>query len=75
MYKLNHVLTTSKNLIATSWRKLLTFLKKNAKNSPPTPHLAAMIIEFMAARRGEGVFLDPGQRRRLVPCPVLILIH
>ena len=55
--------------------KIANFFEKNAKNSPPSPHLAAMIIEFMAAGRGEGVFLDPGQRRRLVPCPVLILIH
>ena len=53
MYKLNQVITASKNQLLSYGEKLLTFFEKKAKIRLPSPHSAVMNSEFTAAWRGE----------------------
>ena len=56
MYKLNQVLTTSKKLIAKSWRKFLTFFVKKLQKFP-SPQSGALNSEFMEiGGRGGGIY-------------------
>jgi len=66
MLQLNQVLTISKQLIQQGMEKKILTFKKIAKIPLPSPHLAAMNIEFTADWRGGGLYIGTGQRHRLM---------
>ena len=53
MYKLNQVITASKNQLLSYGKKITNLFLKKIRH--PSPHSAAMNSEFTAVWRGEGL--------------------